>query len=173
MGLASLTINVRWLMVLVLWDRGRGYYKLPMSRWISDSQVPAGSSKGARRPGRARRLRSRLSLSTYRTLLFFKRLTTLAGLLVLGLGLRRPNRGLGERGRPFPMVRRLKPCARSPTPSIAPEGQEGSYMALSVLPFFIAKFFVGMLSGFLLATYCPETACAIAGRCGSSSAPWG
>jgi MFS family permease len=43
------------------------------------------------------------------------------------------------------------------TAAIAPEGQEGSYMALSVLPFFIAKFFVGMLSGFLLATYCPET----------------
>ena len=30
-------------------------------------------------------------------------------------------------------------------------------MALSILPFFIAKLFVGMLSGFLLATYCPET----------------
>ena len=29
-------------------------------------------------------------------------------------------------------------------------------MALSILPFFIAKLFVGMLSGFLLATYCPE-----------------
>ncbi|MGQ0591790.1 MAG: MFS transporter [Gammaproteobacteria bacterium] len=42
------------------------------------------------------------------------------------------------------------------TAAIAPEGQEGSYMALSVLPFFIAKFFVGMLSGFLLTTYCPE-----------------
>ncbi len=43
------------------------------------------------------------------------------------------------------------------TAAIAPEGQEGSYMALSVLPFFIAKLFVGMLSGFLLTTYCPET----------------
>ncbi|MGH8694780.1 MAG: hypothetical protein ACREVM_11195, partial [Burkholderiales bacterium] len=32
-----------------------------------------------------------------------------------------------------------------------------SYMSLSFLPFFIAKFFVGMLSGFLLGNYCPET----------------
>ncbi len=42
------------------------------------------------------------------------------------------------------------------TAAIAPEGQEGSYMALSFLPFFIAKFFVGVLSGILLASYCPE-----------------
>lgn len=42
------------------------------------------------------------------------------------------------------------------TAAIAPEGREGSYMALSILPFFIAKFFVGVLSGFLLQTYCPE-----------------
>ncbi len=42
------------------------------------------------------------------------------------------------------------------TAAIAPEGQEGSYMALSFLPFFIAKFFVGILSGFLLASHCPE-----------------
>ena len=39
--------------------------------------------------------------------------------------------------------------------AIAPKGQEGSYMALSMLPYFIAKFFVGSMSGFLLAKYCP------------------
>jgi dipeptide/tripeptide permease len=39
--------------------------------------------------------------------------------------------------------------------AIAPKGQEASYMALSFLPYFIAKFFVGMLSGLLLAKYCP------------------
>lgn len=41
--------------------------------------------------------------------------------------------------------------------AIAPEGQEGSYMSLSMLPYFIAKFFVGMLSGWLLQTFCPES----------------
>ena len=39
---------------------------------------------------------------------------------------------------------------------IAPKGQEASYMALSYLPFFGAKLTVGLLSGFLLAAYCPE-----------------
>ncbi len=39
--------------------------------------------------------------------------------------------------------------------AIAPKGQEGSYMALSMLPYFVAKFFVGSMSGFLLASYCP------------------
>ncbi|MFA6093146.1 MAG: MFS transporter [Elusimicrobiota bacterium] len=39
--------------------------------------------------------------------------------------------------------------------AIAPKGQEGSYMALSMLPYFVAKFFVGAISGFLLARYCP------------------
>jgi MFS family permease len=39
--------------------------------------------------------------------------------------------------------------------AIAPKGQEGSYMALSMLPYFFAKFFVGSMSGFLLASYCP------------------
>jgi MFS family permease len=43
------------------------------------------------------------------------------------------------------------------TAAIAPKGQEASYMSLSFLPYFIAKFFVGMSSGFLLARYCPET----------------
>ncbi|OGR86909.1 MAG: hypothetical protein A2021_09015, partial [Elusimicrobia bacterium GWF2_52_66] len=39
--------------------------------------------------------------------------------------------------------------------AIAPKGQEGSYMALSMLPYFFAKFIVGSISGFLLARYCP------------------
>ena len=43
------------------------------------------------------------------------------------------------------------------TAAIAPKGQEASYMSLSFLPYFVAKFFVGMSSGFLLAHYCPET----------------
>lgn len=43
------------------------------------------------------------------------------------------------------------------TAAIAPKGQEASYMALSYLPFFIAKFFVGMFSGHLLERYCPES----------------
>jgi MFS family permease len=41
--------------------------------------------------------------------------------------------------------------------AIAPKDQEASYMALSYLPYFLAKFFVGGSSGWLLATYCPET----------------
>jgi len=41
------------------------------------------------------------------------------------------------------------------TAAIAPKGQEGSYMSLSLLPYFVAKFFVGVLSGRLLAAYCP------------------
>ncbi len=39
--------------------------------------------------------------------------------------------------------------------AIAPKGQEGSYLALSMLPYFFAKFFVGTISGFLLEKYCP------------------
>ncbi|NLI10248.1 MAG: MFS transporter [Elusimicrobia bacterium] len=39
--------------------------------------------------------------------------------------------------------------------AIAPKGQEGSYLALSMLPYFFAKFFVGTLSGFLLEKFCP------------------
>lgn len=39
--------------------------------------------------------------------------------------------------------------------AIAPKGQEASYMALSVLPYFFAKLGAGPLSGWLLSTYCP------------------
>lgn len=41
------------------------------------------------------------------------------------------------------------------TAAIAPKGQEGSYMAFSLLPYFVAKLFVGMMSGRLLEHYCP------------------
>jgi hypothetical protein len=41
------------------------------------------------------------------------------------------------------------------TASIAPKGQEASYMALSLLPYFFAKFFVGLLSGRFLEAFCP------------------
>jgi MFS family permease len=41
------------------------------------------------------------------------------------------------------------------TAAIAPKGQEASYMSLSFLPFFVAKFFAGTLSGQLLTRYCP------------------
>ncbi len=43
------------------------------------------------------------------------------------------------------------------TAAIAPKGQEASYMALSYLPYFLAKLVVGFFSGRLLAAYCPET----------------
>ncbi len=41
--------------------------------------------------------------------------------------------------------------------AIAPKGQEASYMALSLLPYFLGKFFVGGLSGWLLGNFCPAT----------------
>lgn len=41
--------------------------------------------------------------------------------------------------------------------AIAPKGQEGSYMSLSYLPFFLAKLSVATFSGVLLANYCPES----------------
>ncbi len=39
--------------------------------------------------------------------------------------------------------------------AIAPKGQEGSYLALSMLPYFLAKFVVGTMSGFMLDAFCP------------------
>lgn len=39
--------------------------------------------------------------------------------------------------------------------AIAPKGQEASYMSLSVLPYFFAKFGAGSLSGWLLIKFCP------------------
>lgn len=41
--------------------------------------------------------------------------------------------------------------------AIAPKGQEASYASLSYVPFFVAKLIVGVVSGKLLAWYCPET----------------
>ncbi len=41
------------------------------------------------------------------------------------------------------------------TAEIAPKGKEGTYIALSVLPFFFAKFVVGPMSGLLLDKYVP------------------
>lgn len=41
---------------------------------------------------------------------------------------------------------------------VAPRGREGSYIALSYLPYFGAKFIAGPMSGWLLATYVPEGA---------------
>mmetsp|Transcript_8172 Transcript_8172/g.17666 ORF Transcript_8172/g.17666 Transcript_8172/m.17666 type:complete len:682 (-) Transcript_8172:184-2229(-) len=43
------------------------------------------------------------------------------------------------------------------TMSVAQEGREGTYMALSSAPLFLAKLPVGFLSGVLLQKYCPET----------------
>jgi len=42
------------------------------------------------------------------------------------------------------------------TANIAPEGQESTYMAMSTLPWVLAKLPAGMFSGRLLAAYCPE-----------------
>jgi MFS family permease len=42
------------------------------------------------------------------------------------------------------------------TYSIAPNGQEASFAALAAAPLFAAKIPVGLLSGYLLNTYCPE-----------------
>lgn len=41
------------------------------------------------------------------------------------------------------------------TAEIAPKGKEGTYIALSVLPWFAAKFFVGPMSGLLVKAYTP------------------
>ena len=49
------------------------------------------------------------------------------------------------------------------TAEIAPKGKEGTYISLSVLPFFFAKFFVAPLSGWLVSSYVPlDEACKIA-----------
>ena len=42
------------------------------------------------------------------------------------------------------------------TASVAPRGREGTYMGMSILPYFGAKILVGPLSGILLASYAPE-----------------
>ena len=52
------------------------------------------------------------------------------------------------------------------TAEIAPEGKEGTYIALSVLPWFFAKFVVGPMSGLLLKYYVPVD------EAGKSMAPY-
>ncbi len=42
------------------------------------------------------------------------------------------------------------------TAAIAPEGQEGTYLGLSLVPWFVAKTGVSALSGYMLTRYCPE-----------------
>ena len=42
------------------------------------------------------------------------------------------------------------------TAAIAPKGHEGTYMALSLLPYFLAKLIVGMMSGRMLERWCPS-----------------
>jgi hypothetical protein len=42
------------------------------------------------------------------------------------------------------------------TAAIAPEGQEGTYLGLSMVPYFLAKLVVSGLSGSMLARWCPE-----------------
>jgi POT family proton-dependent oligopeptide transporter len=42
------------------------------------------------------------------------------------------------------------------TMNVCPEGREGTYMALSSAPLFLAKLPVGFMSGYLLHEYCPE-----------------
>jgi dipeptide/tripeptide permease len=42
------------------------------------------------------------------------------------------------------------------TAAVAPPGQEGSYLGMSLLPYFIAKTFISMLSGHMLQRFCPE-----------------
>lgn len=42
------------------------------------------------------------------------------------------------------------------TAAIAPAGQEGTYLGLSMVPWFFAKFLVSAMSGHLLTRWCPE-----------------
>lgn len=42
------------------------------------------------------------------------------------------------------------------TVSMAPEGREGTFVAMGAAPLFFAKFPVGLMSGYLLETYCPK-----------------
>jgi hypothetical protein len=42
------------------------------------------------------------------------------------------------------------------TAAIAPEGQEGTYLGLSMVPYFLAKLVVSALSGNMLQRWCPE-----------------
>jgi MFS family permease len=42
------------------------------------------------------------------------------------------------------------------TAAVAPAGQEGSYLGMSLMPYFFAKTFISLLSGHMLLRFCPE-----------------
>ncbi len=42
------------------------------------------------------------------------------------------------------------------TAAVAPAGQEGSYLGMSLMPYFLAKTFISLVSGHLLTRFCPE-----------------
>jgi len=42
------------------------------------------------------------------------------------------------------------------TAAVAPPGQEGSYLGMSLMPYFVAKTFISLMSGHMLARFCPE-----------------
>lgn len=42
------------------------------------------------------------------------------------------------------------------TAAVAPAGQEGSYLGMSLMPYFVAKTFISLLSGHMLLRFCPE-----------------
>jgi hypothetical protein len=42
------------------------------------------------------------------------------------------------------------------TAAVAPPGQEGSYLGMSLLPYFVAKTFISLMSGHMLLRFCPE-----------------
>jgi dipeptide/tripeptide permease len=42
------------------------------------------------------------------------------------------------------------------TAAIAPQGQEGTYLGLSMIPYFLAKTVISFLSGHMLQRWCPE-----------------
>ncbi|MBI5837704.1 MAG: MFS transporter [Candidatus Eisenbacteria bacterium] len=42
------------------------------------------------------------------------------------------------------------------TAAVAPPGQEGSYLGMSLVPYFVAKTFISLLSGHMLLRFCPE-----------------
>ena len=42
------------------------------------------------------------------------------------------------------------------TAAVAPPGQEGSYLGMSLLPYFVAKTAISLLSGHMLLRFCPE-----------------
>merc|ERR1740121_2543282 len=47
------------------------------------------------------------------------------------------------------------PRSQSFIASLAPEGKEGVFLALAGLPTFLSQYPVGLISGWLLDTYCP------------------